>query len=88
MSSIVDVGWIASHADDSKVRLVEVDVSPTAYEAGHIPGAVYWDAYSDLRDADYVPVGLAELERLVARSGISPTRRSCFTATRLLSDSG
>lgn len=78
MSSIVDVGWIASHADDSKVRLVEVDVSPTAYEAGHIPGAVYWDAYSDLRDADYVPVGLAELERLVARSGITPDATLVF----------
>ena len=69
MSSIVDVDWIASYGGDPKVRLVEVDVSPTKYEGGHIPDAILWNAYSDLRDADYRPVGLAELERLVSRSG-------------------
>lgn len=72
MSSIVDVDWIASHGGDPKVRLVEVDVSPTTYEGGHIPDAVLWNAYSDLRDTDYTPVGLAELESLVSRSGITP----------------
>ncbi len=67
---IVDPEWIADHLDDPDLRLVEVDVSPTAYETGHIPGAVLWNAYSDLRRPDYSPVISVELARLLSRSGI------------------
>ena len=68
----VDVDWIASHLGDSQVRLVEVDVSRVAYDAGHIPGAVIWDAYAHLRDAAYRPVPRPGLQRLLSRSGITP----------------
>jgi thiosulfate/3-mercaptopyruvate sulfurtransferase len=67
----VDVDWIATHVDDPGVRLIEVDVSAAAYDEGHIPGAVLWNAYSDLRDANYKPVGLQALQRLLSRSGIA-----------------
>lgn len=70
--STVDVDWIAAHLDDPAVRLVEIDVSRAAYDAGHIPAAVLWNAYTDLRDPGYQPVGLAELARLLSRSGITP----------------
>lgn len=66
-----DVAWIAAHLHDPKVRIVEVDVSRAAYDQGHIPGAVLWNAYADLRDAAYQPVDRAALEDLVAHSGIS-----------------
>ncbi|MEO6970493.1 MAG: rhodanese-like domain-containing protein, partial [Chthoniobacterales bacterium] len=66
----VDVAWIAAHLDDPTVRIVEIDVSRAAFEAGHIPGAVLWNAYTDLRDAAYQPVDRATLDDLVARSGI------------------
>ena len=69
---VVDVDWIAANVGDAEVRLVEVDVSRVAYGEGHIPGAVLWNAYTDLRDESYQPVGLGELERLLSRSGISP----------------
>ena len=72
---IVGVDWIAEHLGDPSVRVVEVDVSGAAYEEGHIPGAVLWNAYADLRDENYRPVGMAELERLLSRSGISPQTR-------------
>lgn len=68
----VDVDWIAAHLGDPGVRLVEVDVARGSYDEGHIPGAVLWNAYTDLRDQNYKPVGLAELQRLLSRSGISP----------------
>lgn len=68
----VDVDWIAAHVGDPGVRLVEVDVSRAAFDEGHIPGAVVWNAYTDLRDKKYRPVGMAELERLFSRSGIAP----------------
>jgi thiosulfate/3-mercaptopyruvate sulfurtransferase len=67
----IDVDWIAAHTGDPDVRLVVVDVSPASYDEGHIPGAVLWNAYADLRDQDYRPVGLDELQRLLSRSGIS-----------------
>ena len=69
-SPLVDAGWIAEHRGDPGTRLVEVDVSPTAYLAGHIPGAVLWNAYADLRDSEYQPVDDKSLEQLIARSGI------------------
>ena len=72
---IVDVDWIAARLGDSSIRIVELDVSRAAYDEGHIPGAVLWNAYADLRDEAYRPVGLAELERLLSRSGISPQTR-------------
>ncbi len=69
-SVCVDPDWIAAHLGDPSVRLVEVDVSPAAYETGHVPGAVLWNAYADLRDSDYLPVGREELERLLSLAGI------------------
>lgn len=68
----VDPGWIAGHLDDPAVRLVEVDVSPAAYDEGHIPGAVLWDAYVDLRHPDYAPIDADEFDAVLSRSGITP----------------
>jgi thiosulfate/3-mercaptopyruvate sulfurtransferase len=70
--STVDVDWIAAHLGEPGIRLVEIDVSRAAYDEGHIPGAVLWNAYTDLRDPSYKPVELEELERLLSRSGITP----------------
>jgi thiosulfate/3-mercaptopyruvate sulfurtransferase len=42
---LVDPEWIALHLDDPGVRLVEVVVNGAAYDEGHVPGAVLWDAY-------------------------------------------
>jgi thiosulfate/3-mercaptopyruvate sulfurtransferase len=75
---LVDPEWIAEHLEDLDVRLVEVDVSTAAYDAGHIPGAVLWNAYTDLRNPDYTPVGSAELGALLSRSGISPSSTLVF----------
>ena len=69
---LVDPGWLEAHLSDPAVRVVEIDVSSLAYEAGHIDGAVLWDVYRDLKDADYRLAGPAAVERLLARSGISP----------------
>jgi thiosulfate/3-mercaptopyruvate sulfurtransferase len=67
---IVDASWVAGHLRDRSLRLVEVDVSRAAYDSGHIPGAVFWNAYSDLRDPAYQQVDRARFAELVARSGI------------------
>jgi thiosulfate/3-mercaptopyruvate sulfurtransferase len=72
MEPLVDPGWVAEHLDDPDVRIVEVDVSPANYEGGHIPGAILWDAYKDLRHPDYTPIDRDELDGLLSRSGIGP----------------
>jgi thiosulfate/3-mercaptopyruvate sulfurtransferase len=66
----VDVDWVAARRSDEHVRLIEVDVASTAYERGHIPGALLWNIYADLRHPDYTPTTTAELSALMARSGI------------------
>ena len=64
--------WLEEHLHDPRVRVVEVDVSPAGYDAGHIDGAVLWNVYGDLKDGSYHLAGTAAIEDLLARSGISP----------------
>jgi thiosulfate/3-mercaptopyruvate sulfurtransferase len=47
---LVDPGWLAGHLRDADLRVVEVDVSPAAYDSWHIDGAVLWNVYTDLKD--------------------------------------
>ena len=67
----VDAGWISERLDDESVRLIEIDVVSTGYRAGHIPGALLWNVYADLRRPDYMPIDTPELARLLSRSGVS-----------------
>lgn len=69
---LVGTEWLEQHLDDPRLCVVEVDVSPTAYREGHIPGAVLWNIYEDLKDADYRLVDRVAIEDLVERSGIAP----------------
>jgi thiosulfate/3-mercaptopyruvate sulfurtransferase len=64
--------WLAAHLDDPRVRVVEVDVSPAAYNDWHIDGAVLWNVYADLKDASYRTVSAEAVQRLIERSGIGP----------------
>ena len=68
---LVGPEWIAAHLDDPLVSIVEVDVSAAAYDEGHIPNAVLWNAYGHMRRPDYTRVGDAELLDLIERSGIA-----------------
>ncbi|HEV2580892.1 MAG TPA: rhodanese-like domain-containing protein, partial [Ktedonobacteraceae bacterium] len=70
--------WLAEHLNDPGVRVVEVDVSQVAYNQGHIPGAVLWNAYTDLHHADYSPVDRSEFAELLKRSGLTPNTTIVF----------
>ena len=76
--SLAQPEWLAAHLHDPAVRVVEVDVSSRAYDEWHIDGAVLWNVYQDLKDADYRLVDTASVERLLARSGISPDSTVVF----------
>jgi thiosulfate/3-mercaptopyruvate sulfurtransferase len=75
---LVDPWWLAEHLGDPNVRVVEVDVSRAAYDGGHIDGAVLWNVYQDIKDADFRLVDIAALEELLARSGIDPDSTVVF----------
>jgi len=75
---LVDRQWLDDHLSDPRVRVVEVDVSPTAYNEWHIDGAVLWNIYADLKDPGYRLVDTAALQLLMARSGIGPDSTVVF----------
>ena len=77
-NQLVDRRWLSAHLDDPQVRIVEIDVSPAAYNDGHIDGAVLWNVYADLKDADYRTVSSDAFQQLVTRSGIDPDSTVVF----------
>jgi thiosulfate/3-mercaptopyruvate sulfurtransferase len=69
---LVDADWVAEHASDPNVVLVEVDEDTTAYDGGHIAGAVKIDWKADLQDPirrDFV--NKEQFEALLSERGIS-----------------
>ena len=76
--ALVGPAWLAEHLEDPDLRVIEVDVSAAAYDDWHIDGAVLWNVYQDLKDADYRLVDTTALDRLVARSGIGPDSTVVF----------
>ena len=69
--ALVSTDWVAEHGGDANVRLVEVDVDTSAYEQGHIAGAVGWNWQSQLQQP--VRRDLAskeEIEQLMGSSGV------------------
>jgi thiosulfate/3-mercaptopyruvate sulfurtransferase len=75
---LVSPAWLDAHLNDPGVRVVEVDVSRRAYDEWHIAGAVLWNVYADLKDADYRLAGAAATQQLFARSGIRPDSTVVF----------
>ena len=86
---LVDAAWLDAHLHDPAVRVVEVDVSRRAHDEWHIEGAVLWDVYRDLKDADYRLIG-TEATMSAAGQVRHRTRAPswCSTATRPPSASG
>jgi thiosulfate/3-mercaptopyruvate sulfurtransferase len=68
---LVDTEWLEKHLEDPGLRVVEVDVSPAAYKEGHIPGAVLWNVYKDLKDPNYKLRDREAIERIFNASGIT-----------------
>jgi thiosulfate/3-mercaptopyruvate sulfurtransferase len=71
--SLVTTDWAVEHLNDPGVRFVEVDVDTTAYEKGHLPGAVGWNWRNDLQARPARDIAPKEqLEQLLSKSGIGP----------------
>ena len=69
---LVDADWAEAHIGDPSVVIVEVDEDTSAYDKGHIPGAVKIDWKKDLQDPvrrDFVDK--TGFEALLSERGIS-----------------
>jgi thiosulfate/3-mercaptopyruvate sulfurtransferase len=69
---LVSTDWAAQNLNAPNLRFVEVDVDTTAYDQGHLPGAVGWNWQTQLQDGIRRDlIDRATLERLLGVSGIS-----------------
>src|ERR1700691_1542127 len=69
---LVDADWVEAHGSDPGVVLVEVDEDTSAYDGGHIAGAVKLDWRTDLQDPvkrDFVDA--EQFSKLLSDRGIS-----------------
>jgi thiosulfate/3-mercaptopyruvate sulfurtransferase len=69
---LVETEWVANNLNHSNTCLVEVDVDTSAYDQGHIPGAVGWNWQKDTQAQIMRDIPSAEeFKALMERSGIS-----------------
>jgi thiosulfate/3-mercaptopyruvate sulfurtransferase len=71
--ALVSTNWLEEHLDDPNVRVIEVDEDTTAYEKGHIRGAVGWNWNTDLHSEvgrDYRDQ--AGVSELLSAAGVGP----------------
>lgn len=71
-SALVTAEWVQEHLEDDSIVLVEVDEDTTAYDKGHIKGAIKLDWTTDLQDQvrrDFV--NKQQFEALLSAKGVS-----------------
>ncbi len=74
---LVETDWVAAHARDANVRVVDMRIASAAYAAGHVSGAVYLSPVA-IRVGDRPPTFLPspqEFEALMAKLGIGDATR-------------
>ena len=78
---LVDADWVEEHRTDDDVVLVEVDEDTSAYDGGHIAGAVKLDWKADLQDPvrrDFI--NKEQFEKLLSERASATTTPSSSTA--------
>src|SRR6476659_9322171 len=71
-TSLVTTQWVEDNLETPGIVLVEVDEDTTAYDKGHIKGAIKLDWTTDLQDQvrrDFV--NKAQFEKLLSEKGVS-----------------
>jgi thiosulfate/3-mercaptopyruvate sulfurtransferase len=70
---LVETDWVQANLGKPGVKIVEIDVDTTAYDAGHIPGAVAFNWRTELQDQLSRDIISKEaFEKLVGGAGIGP----------------
>jgi thiosulfate/3-mercaptopyruvate sulfurtransferase len=78
-ASLVSTQWVADHLNDPNVRLIEVDVDTSAYDQGHVQGAVGVNWTTQLGDPIRrdIPSGEA-WAKLLSDAGVTPDTHVIF----------
>lgn len=70
--ALVDVPWLAQHAADKDVVVLQVDGDSSSYYHGHLPEALPLDWYDEVHDSvRRGPVSQQGFEQLMQRKGIT-----------------
>ncbi len=70
---LVTTDWVEQHRQDAGIRLVEVDVDTSAYESGHVEGAIAWNWTTQLNDQVRRDIlSREQVQELLGQSGITP----------------
>jgi thiosulfate/3-mercaptopyruvate sulfurtransferase len=70
---LVETDWVQANLGKPGIKLIEIDVDTTAYDAGHVPGAVGLNWRTQLQDQCRRDIiGKAAFEKLIGGAGISP----------------
>ena len=71
--ALVETDWLAEHATDPNVRVFEVDVDTSAYEQGHVAGAIGLNWKTDLQQRPVRDlISKEQLEALLSTQGVVP----------------
>jgi thiosulfate/3-mercaptopyruvate sulfurtransferase len=70
---LVETDWLAEHAKDPNVRVFEVDVDTSAYEQGHVEGAIGLNWKTDLQQHPVRDlIDKKQLEQMLGQYGVTP----------------
>ena len=71
--ALVETDWLAEHASDKNVRVFEVDVDTSAYDKGHVAGAIGLNWQTQLQQHPVRDlISKTELEALLSKHGVTP----------------
>src|SRR3989442_13316092 len=70
---LVETDWLAQHAKDPSVRVFQGDVDTSAYDQGHVSGAIGLNWKTDLQQHPVRDlIDKKQLETLLSKSGVTP----------------
>jgi thiosulfate/3-mercaptopyruvate sulfurtransferase len=71
---LVSTNWVKENLKTPNIRIVEINVDPKVYDAGHIPGAASLNWVTQLQDqTNRDIVSSTGFERLLSDTGIKPS---------------
>lgn len=72
---LVDTDWMIEHLDDPSVAILDVSANLEAFDAGHLPGAIYVDWRTELTNPEDATRGQIltgdQLSELMSRLGVT-----------------
>src|SRR5437588_821837 len=81
-NALVSTQWVTDHLNDPNVRLIEVDVDTSAYDQGHIQGAVGVNWTTQLGDPIRRDIPSREAwSKLLSNAGVTGETRLSAPAT-------